>query len=198
MTDSEKVNFTAAVVGLAVFYGVEVGKVSLNIYWDTLREYELDALLGAMQCHVKDPEHGRFMPKPADIIRHLAAGRIMGADAAWEVAMKSRLWDEDATIVVSTAVFRSFPFATWDMGDKVGARMAFKDAFPAALAKYGDHVVVSLGHHEAGRIPVILDAVRAGIIEQREARLMLPHLSDAEFTSGAGGGEPKKLGATND
>ena len=48
--------------------------------------------------------------------------------------MKSRLWDEDATIVVSTAVFRAFPFAVWGMGDKVGARMAFKEAYPAALA----------------------------------------------------------------
>ena len=50
-----------------------------------------------MRCHIKDPDHGRFMPKPADIIRHLPADRIMGADAAWEVAMISRLWDEDAT-----------------------------------------------------------------------------------------------------
>ena len=45
---------------------------------------------------------GFTMPRPADIIRHLP-GRtpIMGADAAWEVAMISRIWDEDATIVVA-------------------------------------------------------------------------------------------------
>ena len=77
------------------------------------------------------------MPKPADIIRHLPADRnpIMGADAAWEVAMKSRLWDEDATIVVPAAVLMAFPFGIWGMGDKVGARMAFKDAYPAAACK---------------------------------------------------------------
>ena len=33
--------------------------------------------------------------------------------------MRSRLWDEDATIVVSKAVFRAFPFGIWDMGDQV-------------------------------------------------------------------------------
>ena len=195
MVESEKKKFTAAVVGLACFYGVELNTMSLAIYWDTLREHELETVRDAMRCHVKDPEHGRFMPKPADIVRHLPADRIMGADAAWEVAMISRLWDEDATIVVSTAMFRSFPFAIWDMGDKVGARTAFKDAYPAALAKYGDQVVVSLGHHEGSRAPAVLDAVRTGMIEQRTARLLLPHLTDAEFASGAGPDEPKNLGA---
>ena len=109
--------------------------------------------------------------------------------------MQARLWDEDATIVVSTAVFRAFPFAIWDMGDKVGARMAFKDAYPAALAKYGGQVVVSLGHHKAGRAPAVLDAVRTGLIERQAARLLLPHLTETEFALGAGGVEPKMLGA---
>ena len=98
MTDIEKAKFTAAVAGLASFYGVELSHMALGIYWDTLREHDLKPLQEAMRCHVKDPEHGRWMPRPADIIRHLP-GRtpIMGADAAWEVAMISRLWDEDAT-----------------------------------------------------------------------------------------------------
>ena len=74
--------------------------------------------------------------------------------------MRSRLWDEDATIVVSTAVFRAFPFGIWDMGDQVE---------------------VSLGHHKAGRAAAVLDAVRTGMIEQRTARLLLPQLTDAEF-----------------
>ena len=177
----EKAKFTAAVAGLASFYGVELSHMALGIYWDTLREHELKPLQNAMRCHVKDPERGRWMPRPADIIRHLPADRIMGADAAWEVAMRARLWDEDATIVVSRAVFRSFPFAIWGMGDKIGARFAFKDAWPAARAKYGDQVEVSLGHHKAGRAPAVLDAVRTGMIEQRTARLLLPQLTDAEF-----------------
>ena len=71
MTDAEKKKFTAAVAGLAGFYGVELPKMSMAIYWDTLREHEFEALQEAIRCHIKDPEHGRFMPKPADIIRHL-------------------------------------------------------------------------------------------------------------------------------
>ncbi len=65
--------------------------------------------------------------------------------------MKSRLWDDDITIEVSMAVYNAFPFGMWKRGDKAGARMAFKDAWPAARAKYGDQVEVSLGHHKASR-----------------------------------------------
>ncbi len=195
MTDAEEAKFTAHESGLGEFYGVELNKMSLKIYWDTLREHEFEALQEAMQCHIKDPEHGYLMPKPADIIRHLPADRIMGADAAWEVAMISELWDEDATIVTPMAVFMAFPFAIWRMGDKVGARMAFKDAYPAALAKYGDQVEISMGFHPAGRAAAVLDAVRTGLIDRQEARLLLPQLTDAEFALGTDGGEPKKLGA---
>ena len=112
--------------------------------------------------------------------------------------MRSRLWDDYQTIVVSKAVFRAFPFFTWGEGDKVGARFAFKDKYPAALAKYGDHVVVSMGLDVAGRAPAIFDAVRTGLIERQAARSLLPHLTDAEFASGAGGVEPKMLGAPDD
>ena len=196
MIDSEKTKFTARVSGLGEFYGVELPKMSLNIYWDTLREHEFEALQEAMRCHIKDPDHGHFMPRPADIIRQMPGQHTpSGADAAWEIAMKARIWDEDATIVTPRAVFMAFPFGIWEMGDKVGARMAFKDAYPAALAKYGVHVEVSLGHHVAGRAPAVLDAFRTGMIAQEEARLLLPDLSDAEFEQGAGLDDPKKLGA---
>ena len=54
---------------------------------------------------------------------------------------------------------------------------------------------VSLGHHKAGRAPAVFDALRTGLIEPLAARSALPHLTDAEFALGAGGGEPKMLGA---
>ena len=73
-------------------------------------------------------------------------------------------------------------------------RMAFKDAWPAARAKYGDQVEVSLGHHKASRAAAVLDAVRTGLIEQRAARLLLPQLTDAEF-AGMQRSQPSQTGA---
>ena len=179
MTESKKVKFTAALAGVASFYGAELTQMSLAIYWNTLRKHELEAVQAAIHSHIKDPEHGRFMPKPADIIRHLPADRnpIMGADAAWEVAMRARLWDEDATIVVPKAVFMAFPLAIWNTGDKIAACMAFKDAYPAALAKYGDEVEVSLGLHGDSRTPAIMEAVRRNLITSEMALRVLPHMA---------------------
>ena len=44
MIEAEKTKFMAAVVGLAEFYGVDLNKMSLDIYWDTLREHELETV----------------------------------------------------------------------------------------------------------------------------------------------------------
>ena len=61
MTDMEKAKFTAAVAGLASFYRVKLSRMDLGIYWDILREHDLKPLQEAMRCHIKDPEHGRWM-----------------------------------------------------------------------------------------------------------------------------------------
>lgn len=67
-----------------------------DIWWEMLKPYSADELAMAMQAHLKDPEAGRFAPKPADII-----GKIEGtakqksisveaqALAAWELVYKS-------------------------------------------------------------------------------------------------------------
>ena len=179
MTEAEKAKFTAAVVGVASFYGTELSHMSLNIYWDTLREYEIETLLEAIRCHIKDPEHGRFMPKPADIIRHLPAGQstVMGADAAWEIAMQLGIGNEDATVIAPAAILTAFPHALWRAGDKVAARMAFKDKFPAALVTHGMGYTVSEGCEPEGREPAIMEAVRRKLIPSMVAQRLLPHMA---------------------
>ena len=135
---------------------------------------------------------GRFTT--ADAVDRLP-DRPMGADAAWDIAMRARIWDEDATLVVPRAIFQAFPFGIWGEGDKVGARMAFRDAYPAKLAAHGDAIEVSLGLDVRRRIPAVLEAMRTGLIAEPTARRMLPQLTDAEFALGADMDETKKLEA---
>ena len=56
-----------------------------------------------------------------------------------------------------------------------------------------------MGLNVAGRDPAVLRR-RANRRDRtnKQARLLLPHLTDAEFASGAGDDAPKKLGAPND
>lgn len=184
MTESKKTKFTAVLTGIAIFYGTKLNKLSMEIYWNILQEHELEVIQTAIQSHIKDPEYGRFMPRPADIIRNLPAVKnpVMGADAAWEVAMESRLWDDDLTIVIARAVVMAFPFRIWGMGDKVAARMSFKSAYPSALEKYGDEVTVSLGFHVDSRDSAIMEAVRNNLITNDMALTLLPHMAEEVAT----------------
>ena len=65
-------------------------------------------------------------------------------------------------MVLPRAILAAFPFELWP--DEIAARMAFKDAYPAKLRKYGMEVVISDGHDPGGRAPAIASAVEQGLI----------------------------------
>lgn len=111
----------------------------------------------------------------ADILDRMPS-RPIGADAAWEVAMRLNIGDEDATMVAPGAILEAFPHALWNSGDKIAARMAFQDAFPVAMATYGMSYIVSLGNNADGREPVIMEAVRNNLITIEVAQLYCPHM----------------------
>ena len=114
----------------------------------------------------------------ADILERMP-GRLAGisADAAWEIAMESELWEESKTVVVPMAVFSAFPVALWEQGDNIGARMVFKAAYPDACRAHGTEVHVSLGWHEEERERVVRDAVADGRLSAAQARQALPHVA---------------------
>ena len=96
------------------------------------------------------------------------------AEAAWDAAMQARIWDESLTTVIPEAIFVSFPFSIWNQGDRIAARMAFKESYPAHLQKHGGHMAVILGNDLEGRAPIVLAALRDGIISRNHARAVLP------------------------
>ena len=179
MIDADKDRFSETLGGIAGFYGVDLPIASAAIYWSALLEYGIRDIREAIAAHIKDPEHGRFMPKPADIIRHLPAGQstVMGADAAWEIAMQLGIGNEDATVIAPAAILTAFPHALWRASDKVAARMAFKDKFPAALVTHGMGYTVSEGCEPEGREPAIMEAVRRNLIPSMVAQRLLPHMA---------------------
>ena len=176
MTDADKDPFSEALGGVAGFYGVTLPATSAAIYWSALAEHQFSDILDAIKAHIKDPERGRWMPKPADIIAKLGPAEI-GADAAWEIALRAQVWDEDRTVVVPCAIFMAFPMTAWNSGDKVAARMAFKDAFPSARKVHGMHHIVSEGCDPDGREPAIMEALRNNLISEGTAKRLLPHLA---------------------
>ena len=64
----DRVEFEKILIGMATFFDRQLSNGELDIYWKVLGGFSCDMLNQAINRHVKDPQHGRFMPKPADII----------------------------------------------------------------------------------------------------------------------------------
>ncbi len=70
MKDKEKAEFGARILGIGLIYEKDISKPVIDLYWLALRDLELSQVEKALQAHLKDPDAGRFMPKPADVRRH--------------------------------------------------------------------------------------------------------------------------------
>lgn len=141
------------------------------MYFRALHQHPLDAVRAALDAHVQDPQRGRFFPTPADVIAQLQGAAAddgrPGSDEAWAGALAAA--DEDATIVwtdeMAQAWFTAQP--VYAIGDKIGARMAFREAYDrlvdeARKARRPVHWQASLGHDPTQRADTVRQAVDAG------------------------------------
>ena len=148
--------------------------LSTGMFFRALARHDIAAVRAGFDAHVADPQRGRFVPVPADIlaqIEGLAAndGRP-GPEEAWATALRAA--DEANTVVWTDEAAQAWAIASPVLrnGDDVGARMAFKEAYqrltdearrarrlPAWFASLGfdpDLRAEALRQaHSAGRLP---------------------------------------------
>lgn len=141
------------------------------LWFRALRAHDLDVVRAAFDAHVKDPQRGRFVPTPADILAQIAGqaaedGRP-GPEEAWAIAITAR--DEFATVVWTDETAKAWGIArpVMEAGDEVGARMAFREAYArlvdeARAKRQPVAWTVSDGFDQAGRVTAINAAVEAG------------------------------------
>lgn len=170
------------------------------LYFRALAEHPLAAVRAALDAHVKDPQRGRWFPKPADLIAQLQGlaaddGRP-GPEEAWSIAMQSS--DEAATVVWTAEIAEAMGVAgpVLQAGDKVGARMAFREAYERiveAARKQRRPAVwsASLGHDKRRQAEAIRIAVDAGLLPRTELQaLPAPETSMLALASPAPGLSP--------
>lgn len=141
------------------------------MFFRALQRYSLDEVRAGFDAHLRDPERGRFVPVPADVIAQIDGlygqdGRP-GSDEAWAIAIESR--DEFETVVWTAEIAQAMSAAkpVLEVGDKVGARFAFREAYErlVADARRNRQPCVwypTLGHDQARRNAAIAEAVAAG------------------------------------
>lgn len=89
MQPTDQHQFRQLMAGVYDFYARDLSEFSLSVWWGAMRPYEFTEVKGALNRHVVDPDGGRFLPKPADVVRLLEGGREDAAALAWGKVMKA-------------------------------------------------------------------------------------------------------------
>lgn len=148
------------------------------MFFRTLASLPVETVQKALDAHVRDPQRGRFFPKPADVLAQIPDTRP-GADEAWAIAVKGN--DENATIVWTDEIAQAWGIArpVMQLGDEVGARVAFRDAYNRLIgeAKHAGravHWMPSLGHDTERRHLALHEASILGRLSSSEVAGLLP------------------------
>jgi len=83
MTENDFDQFRRGVAGVYAFYEKDLSDFSLDLWWNALKRYDLSAIIEGFNRHVINPEQGKWLPKPADIIKMLGGGTQDSALLAW-------------------------------------------------------------------------------------------------------------------
>jgi hypothetical protein len=137
----------------------------LEIWWKALCNYPDGAVMAAAERHIMS---SKFKPQLADIKEYCDAqisGQWLGPDEAWALMPKSESDSAMLTDEIAQAIAAATPLL--EMGDKVAARMAFKDAYTrlveaAKIAGRQPRYFPSFGEDRAGRVQMLANAVQRG------------------------------------
>lgn len=114
---------------------------------------------------------------PAHVFERISDDRL-GSDEAWSIGLRGR--DESETVITTPEILEAMSAArpVLEMGDEVGARMAFKDTYnrlvaEARVAGRPIHWIPTLGWDLGKRQAALREAVSAGLLPAPKAEAML-------------------------
>lgn len=150
------------------------------LWFRALAAHELDVVRAGFDAHVRDPQRGRFVPTPADILGQIegaSADERPGPEEAWAICRPG--FDENATIVwteeMRTAWRAALPLM--EAGQEIAARMSFRECYEALVnaARRERRAVrweASLGRTAELREPALAEAAERGRLPAPERTLI--------------------------
>lgn len=149
----------------------------LDMWWEAVKNFPDGAVKASAVRHITT---SHFKPQLSDLVKGCAAqldGNWIGADEAWALMPKSESDSAMLTDEIAQAMAAATPLL--EMGDKVAARMAFKDAYGRLVEKAKiegrmPRFFPSFGSDPASRVSMLANAVRAGQIALDRATEVLP------------------------
>lgn len=83
MNKADVAAFSETLMGIGELYGREVSPSLAGIYFESLKQFDLEAVRRAITAHVNNPDNGQFFPKPADIVKMIGGSNGDKAMQAW-------------------------------------------------------------------------------------------------------------------
>lgn len=83
MIESDRKQFFKLIGDVHAFYQRDFSEFSGNVWWEAMHPYDFAAVSHALNRHCVNPDHGQFMPKPADVVKMLEGSTQDSALVAW-------------------------------------------------------------------------------------------------------------------
>lgn len=165
--------------------GTQMSEAAARVMCAELAVYPEHVVLGALS-RLRREHQGRLTL--AAIITRLDDGRP-GVEEAWATFPKN----ESGSAAVTTEMQEAMG-AAWTLiedGDRIGARMAFKEAYERIVSTNRAQAIsvewhMSLGHDRNAREPALIEAAIKGRIAPDRAMRMLPIESHERFCEAVG------------
>lgn len=83
MFEKDSSKFAELIAGIGEIYNTRFTSASIEIYWQLLGAFRLEDVRAAIYHHMQNPDVGKFLPKPADIIMAITGSSHNQALSGW-------------------------------------------------------------------------------------------------------------------
>jgi hypothetical protein len=83
LQQNERDEFLRVLNSVSAMYRQELSPDVVELWWNVLADYDLAAIRQALTRHLRNPDTGQYMPKPADVIKFMCGTTQDAALLAW-------------------------------------------------------------------------------------------------------------------
>lgn len=135
-------------------YGKPISPGAIQLAYDALQRFDLQAITRALTAHVNDPDSGQYPPKPADVVRLIEGRKEDRAQQAWtKVEGAMRRVGQYATVVFDDALIHA---VIRDMGGWIDLCSVEEDELPFRAREFEKRYQGYLIRGSAGDYPKMI------------------------------------------
>lgn len=191
MQATDERRFDMLLEAVYAFYGKDLSEFTVSVWWNAMRPFDLHAVKDAFGRHAANPDTGRFLPFPADILALLGGGRSIDvAQAAWskvnhalrsvgpyqsvafdDALIHRVLQDMGGWIALGYKSEHEWPFVAREFCERLRGYIlrGERPDYPAVLAGLAQTDNESHGHAHTDSVVLIGDPSRARQVMERGA-----------------------------